>query len=89
MSWYNQRVIEEFGKKIWDGSIATMPESRYLEKLESEADFDHIKNCIWSGYISSPLVNLVANATGSRKSALKIVKEMNAIAVEFAKHRII
>ena len=74
--------LAEFGGKIWDGSIADMPQSRYLERLEENADLDQITNSIWSGYISSPLITLVANATGSRKSATKIVKAMNKIATD-------
>ena len=57
-----------------------MPQSRYLEKLEEEVDLGQVKNAMWPGYISSPLTKMVANATGSRKTAIKIVKEMNAIA---------
>ena len=58
------------------------PQSRYLEKLEENADLDQIKNSMWSGYISSPLITLVANATGSRKSATTIAKAMNKIATD-------
>ena len=69
--------LAEFGEKIWKGSITDMPRSRYLDKLEENADLDQIANSIWTGYISSSLITLVANATGSRKSATKIVKAMN------------
>ena len=68
--------------QIWDGSIHEMPQSRYLDKLEAEVDFDQIKNSMWTGYISSPLTTLVANAIGSRKKATRVVQEMNAIATD-------
>ena len=39
--------LEEFGEKIWEGSITDMPQSRYLEKLEEDADLDQIANSMY------------------------------------------
>ena len=43
---------------------------------------EQIANSMWTGYISSSLITLVANAMGSRKSATKIVKAMSNIATD-------